>query len=160
MNIFTIRGLYMGSTDPFVAGVIENNLVMNTIGYKNADQIPTAASNGSGNACRPNSTIIHNNTFVKNDRPSPDGDRPNLLVGGFPDSGPGSDGLYQIYGNLFDHNPREALLQASGRVTIHGIRPGTLPTANLANGRNAQSVLPALPRRIPPDRCNGCYGNL
>lgn len=64
-------------------------------------------------------TIIRNNTFIKGDGPSPDGDRPNVLVGGFPSSGPGSSDLYQLYGNFFDHNPREALLQASGRVTIH-----------------------------------------
>jgi hypothetical protein len=64
-------------------------------------------------------TIIRNNTFIKGDQPSPDGDRPNVLVGGFPSSGAGSSDLYQIYGNFFDHNPREALLQASGRVSIH-----------------------------------------
>jgi hypothetical protein len=40
-------------------------------------------------------------------------------VGGFPDTGPGSDDRYEIYGNLFVHNARESLLQASGRVTIH-----------------------------------------
>ena len=56
---------------------------------------------------------------MKTDRPSPDGDRPNLLVGGFPDSGPNAEDSTQIYGNVFAHNPREALLQASGRVSIH-----------------------------------------
>ena len=40
-------------------------------------------------------------------------------MGGFPDTGAGSTDLYQIYGNLFFHNPREALLQAEGRVSIH-----------------------------------------
>jgi hypothetical protein len=67
----------------------------------------------------PNTTIIRHNVFIKDDRPSPDGDRPNLLVGGFPDSGPGADDVYQIYGNLLFYNPREALLQATGRFSIH-----------------------------------------
>ncbi len=67
----------------------------------------------------PQRTIIRQNVFIKNDAPSPDGDRPNLLVDGFPDAGEGSQDLYEIYGNLFLHNPRESLLQASGRVSIH-----------------------------------------
>ncbi len=115
-------GLYLGNsdgTDPFVAGLIENNLVMNTVGYNMQIKFQLPRPAVQGMPVGPNSTIIRNNTFVKNDKPSPDGDRPNVLIGGFPDSGPGSDDLYEIYGNLFDHNPREALLQASGRVTIH-----------------------------------------
>ena len=67
----------------------------------------------------PTSTIIRGNTFVKNDDPSPDGDRPNLLVGGFPATGNGAQDRYEVYGNVFAHNPRESLFQASGRVTIH-----------------------------------------
>jgi hypothetical protein len=115
-------GLYLGNSDgkdPFIAGLVENNLVMNTIGYNMQIKFQLPRPTVLGMPVGPNSTIIRNNTFVKNDGPSPDGDRPNLLVGGFPDSGPGSDVLYEVYGNLFDHNPREALLQASGRVTIH-----------------------------------------
>jgi len=115
-------GLYLGNSDgsaPFVAGLIENNLIKNTIGYNMQIKFQLPRPEVSGMPTGPSSTIIRNNTFVKNDRPSPDGDRPNLLVGGFPDSGSGSNDLYEIYGNLFDHNPREALLQASGRVTIH-----------------------------------------
>ncbi|WP_406696460.1 hypothetical protein V5E97_36265 [Singulisphaera sp. Ch08] len=67
----------------------------------------------------PSSTLVRHNVFIKNDSRSPDGDRPNMLVGGFPASGPGADDLYEIYGNFFYHNPRESLLQASGRVAIH-----------------------------------------
>jgi len=67
----------------------------------------------------PQSTVIRNNVFIKDDRPSPDGDRPNLLVAGFPDTGSGSHDLYQIYGNLLMHNPREALFQGSGRISFH-----------------------------------------
>jgi MYXO-CTERM domain-containing protein len=115
-------GLYLGNSDgsdPFVGGIIEDNLVENPIGYcmeiKWQQPRPTVA----GMPTTPTTTIIRDNVFIKNDDPSPDGDRPNLLVGGFPSSGAGSEDRYEIYGNFFFHNPRESLLQASGRVTIH-----------------------------------------
>jgi len=115
-------GIYLGDGDgsnPFVAGIIENNLVLNPLGYcmeiKYQLDRPALAGMPQG----PQSTIIRNNVFTKDDRPSPDGDRPNLLVGGFPDTGRGSHDLYQIYGNLLLHNPREALFQGSGRISFH-----------------------------------------
>ena len=115
-------GIYLGDGDgssPFVAGIIENNLVLNPLGYcmeiKYQLDRPALASMPQG----PQSTIIRNNVFIKDDRASPDGDRPNLLVGGFPDTGSGSHDLYQIYGNLLLHNPREALFQGSGRISFH-----------------------------------------
>src|ERR1700757_4063979 len=67
----------------------------------------------------PQATIIRYNVFKKSGRPSPDGNRPNLLVGGFPEKGAGSNDLYQIYGNLLVDNPREALFQGSGRISFH-----------------------------------------
>lgn len=115
-------GLYLGNSDgsqPFVDGVIENNLVMNTIGYNMQIKVQSAWPQGSGLPETATSTLVRDNVFIKNDAPSPDGDRPNVLVGGFPESGPGSENQYEIYGNLFFHNPREALLQASGRVSVH-----------------------------------------
>jgi hypothetical protein len=128
-------GLYLGNSngnEPFIQGVIENNLVQNPIGYcmeikfqnprPAIDQIPTTAA----------STIIRHNVFIKNDAVSPDGDRPNVLVGGFPDTGPGSSDLYEIYGNFFLHNPRESLLHASGRVTIHDNIFADCPSAEYA----------------------------
>ncbi|HEY1050020.1 MAG TPA: right-handed parallel beta-helix repeat-containing protein [Prosthecobacter sp.] len=115
-------GLYLGNSngqDPFIRGVIEGNLVMNPLGYcmeikfqkprPQVEGIPTTASR----------TLIRDNVFIKGDAPSPSGDRPNVLVGGFPADGPGSEDLYEICGNFFCHNPRESLLQASGRVSIH-----------------------------------------
>ncbi len=115
-------GLYLGNSNgesAFVAGIIENNLIEDTVGYnmqiKHQKPRPSIAGMPTG----PNSTIIRHNVFIKNDRPSPDGDRPNLLVGGFPDTGPGSEDLYEIYGNVLIGNHRESLLQASGRVSIH-----------------------------------------
>ena len=115
-------GLYLGNSDgssPFVAGMIENNLVKNPIGYCMEIKYQAAWPTAFGLPIAPSSTIIRNNVFIKGDGPSPDGDRPNLLVGGFPSTGPGSLNRYEIYGNFFDHNPRESLLQVSGRVTIH-----------------------------------------
>ena len=115
-------GLYLGHSDgslPFVAGLIEHNLVKDTIGYnleiKHQNSIPAIEGMPTG----PTSTIIRNNVFIKNDQPSPDGDRPNVLVGGFPPNGAGSLNLYEVYGNYFLHNHREALFQASGRVSLH-----------------------------------------
>ncbi len=114
--------LYLGNSDgndPFIAGIIEDNLVMNPIGYCMEIKYQKVRPALDGMPTAPQTTIVRNNVFVKNDRPSPDGDRPNLLVGGFPDAGLGSQDLYQIYGNLLFHNPREALFQASGRVSFH-----------------------------------------
>ena len=115
-------GFYLGDSDgssPFVAGIIENNLVLNPVGYCMEIKHQLGRPDLAGMPQGPQSTIIRNNVFIKDDRPSPDGDRPNLLVGGFPDSGSGSHDLYQIYGNLLVHNPREALFQGSGRISFH-----------------------------------------
>jgi hypothetical protein len=115
-------GIYLGNSDgsdPFVGGVIEDNLIVNPIGYCLQIKYQLARPSVPGMPTSPTSTLIRNNVFIKNDDPSPDGDRPNLLVGGFPDTGPGSMDRYEIYGNFFYHNPRESLFQASGRVTIH-----------------------------------------
>lgn len=115
-------GMYLGNsdgTDPFVGGLIEGNLFYDTVGYNVQIkwQLPHAPVPGAADS--PTSTIIRHNVFVKTDRASPDGDRPNLLVGGYPATGADSTGDYQIYGNVFAHNPRESLLQVSGRASIH-----------------------------------------
>lgn len=117
-------GMYLGNSDgssPFVQGIIENNLIENPIGYcmqikwqapwPTVMDLPTA----------PTATILRDNVFIKNDRASPDGVRPNVLVGGLPASGAGAGNRYEIYRNLFVHNGAagEGLLQASGRVSIH-----------------------------------------
>jgi hypothetical protein len=114
--------LYLGDSDgtaPFIAALIEDNLVVDPIGYgmQIKYQIERPVLAGMPEAAQ--ITVIRNNVFKKSDRPSPDGDRPNLLVGGFPDIGAGSNDLYQIYGNLLIENPREALFQGSGRISFH-----------------------------------------
>ena len=114
--------MYLGDSDgsaPFVAGLIENNLVLNPIGYGLQIKFQADRPLIPGMPGGAQSTIIRNNVFKKDDRPSPDGGRPNLLVGGFPATGPGSGDIYQIYRNLFVDNPREALFQGSGRISFH-----------------------------------------
>jgi hypothetical protein len=109
--------LYLGDSDgtaPFIAGLIENNLVVDPIGYGMQIKYQIARPELSGMPEVPQSTIIRYNVFKKSGRPSPDGNRPNLLVGGFPEND-----LYQIYGNLLVDNPREALFQGSGRISFH-----------------------------------------
>ncbi len=115
-------GLYLGNSngaDPFIRGIIEQNLIANTIGYGMEIKYQNPRPTLPGIPETPSRTLIRHNAFIKDDQPSPDGDRSNLLVGGFPATGPGSEDLYEIHHNLFWHNPRESLLQASGRVSIH-----------------------------------------
>ena len=115
-------GLYLGDSDgtqPFVNGLIENNLIKDTIGYNMEIKDQNSFPEVPGLPLGPTSTIIRHNVFIKNDQPSPDGDRPNLLVSGFPASGPGSMNMYEIYGNYFLHNHHEALFQGSGRISLH-----------------------------------------
>lgn len=115
-------GIYLGNSDgsqPFVHGLIEYNLVSDPVGYCMQIKHQNPRPDVEGLPAEPGSTVIRYNVFIKGDRPSPDGDRPNLLVGGFPDDGPGALDRYEIYGNVLFHNPRESLLQATGRVSIH-----------------------------------------
>jgi MYXO-CTERM domain-containing protein len=118
----TGTGLYLGNSNgaaPFIGGLIEGNLVEDPIGYCMEIKWQQPRPMVAGIPVDPTTTIIRDNVFIKTDKPSPDGDRPNVLVGGFPQTGPGSQDRYEIYGNLFFHNPRESLFQGSGRVTLH-----------------------------------------
>jgi hypothetical protein len=115
-------GLYLGDSDgsdPFIGGVIAGNLVEDAIGYCMEIKWQQPRTLIEGMPTDPTTTIIRDNVFIKTDRPSENGDRPNVLVGGFPPEGPGSQDRYEIYGNFFFHNPRESLFQGSGRVTLH-----------------------------------------
>lgn len=115
-------GLYLGNSnghDPFIRGVIEGNLVLNPVGYCMEIKYQQPRPQVEGMPTTASRTLIRDNVFIKNDAPSPSGDRPNVLVGGFPAQGPGSEDMHEICANFFFHNPRESLLQASGRVSIH-----------------------------------------
>ena len=118
-------GMYLGNStggSPFVAGIIENNLVIDTIGYNVQVKHQTPWSNvPAGMPTGKTTTIIRNNVFVKRSSfVSPDGPRPNLLVGDQPPSGPGSENGFEIYGNFFYQNPTEALFQGEGNIAFYG----------------------------------------
>lgn len=128
-------GMYLGNSngsDPFIRGIIEHNLVQETNGYCLEIKYQRPRPELSGAPLIASRTLIRHNVFIKNEMTSPDGDRPSVLVGGFPEIGPGAGDLYEIYGNVFWHNPRESLLQASGRVTIHDNLFADCPTATCA----------------------------
>lgn len=116
-------GLYLGMPDgtmPFVAGRIEGNLIKDTIGYNAEIKFQRERPALDGMPAGPSRTVIRHNVFIKSNAPcGSSGCRPNLLLGGFPDSGSGSEDMYEVYGNLFYNNPYEALLQASGRIAVH-----------------------------------------
>jgi fibronectin type 3 domain-containing protein len=118
-------GMYLGDSSgfaPFVNGIIANNTVENTIGYgmQIKDQEPYSLVAGMPSS---GTTIIRNNMFLNNDIQGAlgQGARPNVMIGGFPASGPGSTDTYQIYGNLIDNNVSSGdyLMQVTGRATIH-----------------------------------------
>jgi hypothetical protein len=112
-------GMYFGDSDgsdAFADGLIEGNHVSHTLGYNL--QIKHQHARPANWVDRAD-TVIRHNVFSKSDAlPGPLA-RPNVLVGHFPLAGAGSVDRYLIYGNLFLHNPSEALLQAEGRVAIY-----------------------------------------
>ena len=112
-------GMYLGDSDgsdPFVGGLIEGNRITYTLGYNL--QIKHQKSRPGDDAVR-HDTVIRYNVFSKQDAlPGPQA-RPNVLLGHVPLTGPGSEDRYLVYGNLFLHNPSEALLQAEGRVAVY-----------------------------------------
>jgi hypothetical protein len=117
-------GMYFGDSDgsaPFIAGLIEHNLIMNSRGYnlqvKQQNPRPQLAGMPEGKS----TTLIRHNVFSKAQGSSedPKAARPNVLVGHFPPSGTGSEDLYLIYGNVFYQNPSERLLQGEGNVAVY-----------------------------------------
>lgn len=114
-------GIYLGNSDgsaPFVGGVIENNLVVDSLGYNL--QIKHQAARAAMMPAEPMRTVIRHNVFSKaNGGSSGPSARPNVLLGHFPEEGAGRDDEYHVYGNFFHDNPHEALLQAEGNIVVH-----------------------------------------
>lgn len=113
-------GMYLGNSDgsaPFVGGVIEHNLVEDTIGY--SLQIKHQVERPAWMLQEPMHTVIRHNVFSKA-RGGSAGTmaRPNVLLGHWPLSGAGANDSYEIYGNFFFENPHEPLLQVEGNVNI------------------------------------------
>ncbi len=116
-------GVYLGNSDgtaPFIAGLIEGNLIVDTVGYNlqvkhQLGQLPLPGLDDG-----PHETVIRGNVFSKARNGSAGkAARPNVLVGHWPREGPGSDDLYLVYGNLFHQNPTERLFQAEGNVAVY-----------------------------------------
>ena len=112
-------GMYLGDSDgsdPFVGGVIEANRLSDTLGYNlQIKHQKTRHADWVGRY----DTVIRYNVFSRQD-PVPGAQaRPNVLLGHFPLTGPGSEDRYLVYSNLFRDNPSEALLQAEGRVAVY-----------------------------------------
>lgn len=112
-------GMYFGDSDgsdPFVSGLIEANRVTHTLGYNLQIKHQTIRPPEFTDR---HDTVIRYNVFSKQDAlPGPQA-RPNVLLGHLPLTGAGSEDRYLVYGNLFRHNPSEALLQAEGRVAVY-----------------------------------------
>ncbi|SFN79224.1 hypothetical protein SAMN05216386_1855 [Nitrosospira briensis] len=115
-------GLYLGDSDgqaPFIAGLIEHNLVVDTLGYnlqiKHQQPRPILPEIPEGRSV----TIIRHNVFSKANGGSKASPRPNVLVGHWPLSGPGSDDMYLVYDNFFYQNPHESLFQGEGNIALY-----------------------------------------
>jgi hypothetical protein len=116
-------GLYLGDSDggaEFVAGLIEHNLILDSIGY-NAQIKHQAGRDTALGVPASAETVVRHNVFAKSGNSSTGDDaRPNLLVGHWPLSGAGSTDRYLIYGNLFHRNPTgEPLFQGEGNVALY-----------------------------------------
>ncbi len=123
-------GMYLGNSTgknwPFVGGLIEHNLFMDTVGYNTQLKHMQSRSYGNGKPIpgmpqEDRKTIIRHNVFSKAKQHSPptEGPRCNLLVGHFPLTGPGSNDVYEIYGNFFHENTTETLFQGEGNIAFY-----------------------------------------
>ncbi len=115
-------GLYLGNSDgraPFIDGLIEHNLVIDTRGYNLQIKHQLARSVLPGMPEGNNTTIIRHNVFSKANGGSKDVARPNILVGHWPLTGAGANDRYLIYGNFFYQNPYESLFQGEGNIALY-----------------------------------------
>ncbi len=116
-------GLYLGNSDgnaPFIAGLIEHNLVNQTLGYNLQIKHQRERPAINGMPRQDQVTIIRHNVFAKasqNEHPAMA--RPNVLVGHWPLSGQGQNDRYLIYGNFFYENSHEALFQGEGNIALY-----------------------------------------
>ena len=125
-NVITTAGtgIYLGNSDginPFIAGVIEYNLITDTIGYnmqiKHQNDRPALPGMPAETV-----TVIRHNVFSKVSQPKgkSEGKRPCLLVGHFPNTGRGAKDRYLIYGNFFYENSSgESLFQGEGNIAFY-----------------------------------------
>lgn len=114
-------GMYFGNSDgsaPFWGGLIERNVVRDTLGYsvQVKHQLSRPGLDGDEG---PATTVIRENVFDKS-RGGSAGElaRPNLLVGHQPREGRGADDRFVIHGNVFLRNPHEVLFQGEGNLVL------------------------------------------
>ncbi len=117
-------GMYLGNSDgneQFIAGLLENNLVYDTLGYNIEIKYQNPLPSIPGIPTVDTATIVRNNVFSKaNNAATGANARPNLLVDHFPLSGPGQNSVYLIYGNFLYQNPTgECLFQGEGNVALY-----------------------------------------
>jgi hypothetical protein len=116
-------GIYLGDSDgsaPFVAGLIERNLIIDTIGYNLQIKHQAPRPDISGMPEGRSTTILRHNVFAKPNAGLAASARPNVLVGHFPREGRGAEDDYAIHSNFFYQNRNEALFQGEGNVALYG----------------------------------------
>lgn len=115
-------GLYLGGSDggsPFVAGLIEQNILVDTVGYNLQIKHQVGRPAGIGMPTQNSRTVLRHNLFTKaHNASSGINARPNLLLGHFPRQGSGSDDHYEVTNNLFFCSPAESLFQGEGNLSI------------------------------------------
>ncbi len=115
-------GMYFGDSDgsdPFVAGLIENNRISDTLGYNLQIKHQKARPADLPEAKMQHDTIIRHNLFSKaNAGPPGPMARPNVLVGHPPGQGQGVDDRILVNANLFWQNAGESLFQGEGNLEI------------------------------------------
>lgn len=115
-------GMYFGDSDgsdPFVAGLIENNHVRDSIGYNLQIKHQHARPSDLPEAALRHDTVIRGNVFSKEAAWADHAARPNVLVGHMPLQGEGAQDRVLVHGNLFWQNPSEALFQGEGHLVIY-----------------------------------------
>ena len=115
-------GMYLGNSDgraPFIAGLIEHNLIVDTLGYNLQIKHQQPRPELPGMPIEKSATIIRHNVFSKAQGGVKEMARPNVLVGHWPLTGTGAEDRYFIYGNFFYQNPHEALFQGEGNLALY-----------------------------------------
>ena len=115
-------GMYFGDSDgsdPFVAGLIENNHVSDSIGYNLQIKHQNPRPPDLPEALERHDTIIRGNFFAKEVAWPDRAARPNVLIGHAPMTGAGAADRVLIYGNIFWQNPSEALFQGEGNLALY-----------------------------------------
>ncbi|HVK56911.1 MAG TPA: hypothetical protein VM532_18015 [Burkholderiales bacterium] len=116
-------GMYLGNSDgsaPFFDGVIEHNLIFDTLGYNLQIKHQHVRSPEADWTPGPHTTIIRHNVFSKyGNAAQGQAARPNVLVGHFPKEAHGVNDRYVVYGNFFYANSTEALFQGEGNIALY-----------------------------------------